>query len=188
LRDDVLPMFAAQAETSGDRHVWCWSAGCASGEEIYTLNIIWKLCVSPRFPRALPRLIATDSDSRMLDRAAVGRYSTSSVKDLPSELLSTAFIRLDGMFGIKPEFRGNVELRLQDIRHEQPSERFQLILCRHLVFTYFDERLQRQILDRLVDRLVTGGILVTGKQEPLPGLPSRLREYGRRVGMYRRAA
>jgi chemotaxis protein methyltransferase CheR len=131
-------------------------------------------------------LIATDNDPNMLGRARRGCYSASSLKELPQQWLSAAFTTCDGLFHVKPEFRGNVQWRLQDIRRELPPERFQLILCRHLAFTYFDEPLQRQTLDRLVGKLTLGGILVTGKQEPLPRLLEQLEECGSRLGIYRK--
>ena len=75
---------------------------------------------------------------------------------------------------IKPEFREQVEFRLQDIRHAVPEEDFDLILCRHMVFTYFDEQLQQEILQKLLGKLRSGGVLVTGKQEALPKVPATL--------------
>lgn len=87
---------------------------------------------------------------------------------------------------VKPEFRSNVQLRLEDMRRELPPERIHLILCRHVAFTYFDQPLHCQMLDRLVSKLTPGGILVTGKQAPLPRLPAPLTEFGRRMGIYRK--
>ena len=55
-----------------------------------------------------------------------------------------------------------------------PGESFHVILCRNLVFTYFSEPLQRQVLERLTDRLVPGGFLVIGKHETLPAAWSGL--------------
>lgn len=185
LRNSILPLLATIARASSDRVLRCWSAGCASGEEAYTLNIVWRLCIRPKFPDVTMHLVATDSDSGMLDRARSGSYSASSLHDLPREWLTIAFIPLANLFLVKPEFRHGIEWRLQDIREELPSEDFHLILCRHLAFTYFDEALQRQTLDRLVGKLTPGGILVTGKQELLPHQPAQLEPCGNQMGIYR---
>ena len=186
LRDEVLPMLARQTRARGDSTLCCWSVGCASGEEVYTLSIIWELCVRCRFPAVTLRVIGTDSDGNMVDRAHRGRYRSSGLKDLPRDWLSIAFAQRDGMFSVKTKFRDNVDFRRQDIRKEAPSDQFDLILCRHLAFTYFDEHLQCETLDRLLGRLRSGGVLVTGKQEPIPRLPTQLKAYGRHMGMYRK--
>lgn len=185
LRDSVLPELAALARSRGDDAFCCWSAGCASGEEVYTLKMIHRLCVAPRFVDLSFRLIATDCDETMLQRARQGCYSFSSLKDLPRDWLVECFDRRDDLFCVRDEFRDGIDFRLQDIRQEMPDGPFHLILCRHLVFTYFDEPLQRTILTSLLERLVPSGILVTGKQEPLPPGASGIEELQPKSGIYR---
>ena len=186
LRDELLPKLAWAARRRGDRALCCWSAGCASGEEVYTVNMIWKLCVRRRFPDLALRLIATDSDPQMLARARQACYPASSLKDLPAAWRAIALTPADRLYCLKPEFRSGVELRQQDIRSNLPPERFDLIFCRHLAFTYFDEPLQCRLLDALVGKLTPGGFLVTGKQEPLPRELPQLDEYGSRLGIYQK--
>jgi chemotaxis protein methyltransferase CheR len=79
---------------------------------------------------------------------------------------------------LRPEFRGQLEFVEQDLRAALPAERFHLVLCRNLAFTYFDEALQRSTLGGIAARLLPGGALVIGSQESLPAgahefLPSR---------------
>lgn len=62
----------------------------------------------------------------------------------------------------------DIEFLVQDIRREMPDGPFDLILCRNLVFTYFDEALQRELLDRIRERLEPGGYLAVGRKEVLP--------------------
>jgi chemotaxis protein methyltransferase CheR len=69
-----------------------------------------------------------------------------------------------------------------------PAGPFSLVLCRHLAFTYFDETLQQEVLGKIVSRLLPGGFLVAGKQEPLPELPAGLEECRPRMGIYRKRA
>jgi chemotaxis protein methyltransferase CheR len=135
-----------------------WSAGCASGEEAYTLALLFPDC----------EILATDADPDLLLRARAGRYAPSSLKDLPTELRARAF---DGdVIGAAP--RKRITWHCEDVRAALPDRVFDLILCRYLVFTYFDETLQRRILDGLVERLAPGGLLVVGTHEALP--PSKL--------------
>ena len=186
LRDEVLPRLAATAHASANDNVWCWSAGCASGEEVYTLKIIWKLCVGCRFPDVALRVIATDSDSNILDRARRGCYPTSSLKDIPKDWLTAAFTKAGELFCVKPDFREGVEFICQDIRQETPDGLFHMVLCRRLVFTYFDDALQQDMLRRILAKLVSGGILVTGKQERLLIEPLELQPYQRKMGIYQK--
>jgi chemotaxis protein methyltransferase CheR len=187
LRDDVLPMLASAAQTSRNRNVRCWSAGCASGEEAYTLNIIWKLGLTFRFPNVPLRVIATDSDHNLLERARRGCYSMSSLKDVPNGWLQAAFTRSDDCYCVKPEFRNGIDFVLQDMRAEMPDGRFHLVICRHVAFTYFDEALQQETLRRILTKLHSGGVLVTGKQEPLPMRPAELVECLPHMGIYRKS-
>ena len=93
LRQDVLPRLAVAAMERGNDTLRGWSAGCASGEEVYTLNIIWQLAVQPMLPRLSFDLVATDAAEHMIQRARRGGYPPSSLKDFPAEWLVEAFDR-----------------------------------------------------------------------------------------------
>jgi chemotaxis protein methyltransferase CheR len=166
LADTVLPeLIAARRD---DATLQAWSAGCASGEEPYTLLMYWKLRAAPRFPRATLHIVATDLDPNLLARARVARYTRSSVRELPDDWRTTAF-RAEGRWLVLREpFRHDVDFALQDMRHEAPTGPFDLILCRNAAFTYFDLPLQCRTLERLLGALRPGGALVIGRRERLP--------------------
>jgi chemotaxis protein methyltransferase CheR len=125
----LLPEAAATAGVRGDAAVKCWSAGCTSGEEPYTLVLAWRLCVARDWPALGFTVIATDADETMIERAEAACYARSSLKDLPQEWLDRAFIRCGQLFCLAPEFRKGVELVLEDIRRSMPDGPFDLILC-----------------------------------------------------------
>ncbi len=186
LRDSILRELAEAAQATG-RHEWrCWSAGCASGEEPNTVNILWKATVSRLVPHMACRITATDCNPRMLQRAREALYSVSSVRDVPRELLDSCFVRVDGQYSVRTQYRQGIEWYVQDLRKETPGGQFDLILCRHLPFTYFDQELQSEVLDRVLSRLRPGGVLVTGKQESLPAVVSELTALEPQTGLYRR--
>ncbi len=81
--------------------------------------------------------------------------------------------------------RALVQFRLSDIQQDSPAESFSLILCRNLVFTYFDDPLQQQVLAALSERLLPGGYLVIGKHESLPANATRLVPDPARLGLFR---
>jgi chemotaxis protein methyltransferase CheR len=115
------------------------------------------------------RIVATDIDARLLERAREGCYPASSLKELPRELLETAFVWEGKQFLVRDEHRAGVEFRQQDIREAMPPGPFDLVLCRNPAFTYFDEDGQREVLRGIDERLVAEGYLVLGAQESLPG-------------------
>jgi chemotaxis protein methyltransferase CheR len=120
-----------------------WSAGCASGEEPYTLAL---LCDGLD-------ILATDVDPVMLRRAEAAEYPPSALRELPRE------IRLDD------RMRRQVTFARHDVREEPPAGPFDLVLCRNLVFTYFDEATQRAALQRFAR---VAPALVIGAHEALP--------------------
>lgn len=164
----ILPNAAGNAIERGDKTVRCWSAGCASGEEPYTISLIWRYQVAPHCAAAGLRSIATDADETMIARAKDGCYARSSLKELPREWVEDAFAVSGGLLCLAPAFRREVDFALQDIREAMPEGPFDIILCRNLAFTYFEKGLQLGILARLKDRLRADGILVLGMHEMLP--------------------
>ena len=185
LRDVELPRLAAMAAERGEDDIRCWSVGCASGEEAYTLNILWQQSVQPDFPELDLRIVATDIDEILLKRAERGCYSTGSLKDVPPQWLRTAFTHSEQQYCIKDAYRQNIEFRQEDIRAPQNSGSFHLILCRNLVFTYFDSELQKILLQRIMERMVAGGVLVIGSHELLPEKIERLHGCHPDVGLFR---
>jgi len=185
LRDDVLPELARTVRNTKDDRIRCWCAGCASGEEPYTLAILWNRRVQRDFPGVRLELVATDVDAEILQRAHRATYPPSSLKDVPAEWLTAAFTRSGEQFVLRSEFRRMVEFRQQDIRREMPTGPFHLILCRNLAFTYFADDVQRKVLREIVERLVPGGFLVVGKKETLPEGVERLRPHDAGLGIYR---
>jgi chemotaxis protein methyltransferase CheR len=165
LAGEVLPALARQAMTRQGAAVRCWCAGCASGEEAYTLSILWKLTV----PGSTLRMVATDADGHMVERARKGCYAAGSLRDAPKGWLETAFERSGPTYCVRPPFRAGIEFIQRDIRDDGPDGPFDLVLCRNLAFTYFDDRMQRTVLRHLSENLRPGGFLVIGRLETLPG-------------------
>lgn len=180
----ILPSLVKSAKQRDERDVRCWTAGSASGEEPYTLAILWRLMLESTFPEFSISIMATDADPNMIERARTGRYSKGSLKDLPLSWRDQAFEHRAELFQIRDEYRTAVEFRQQDLRREMPTGQFDLILCRNLAFTYFDETLQKEILSGIVDRLRPYGFLVIGQHESLPELPRHLSEEWSSMGTF----
>jgi len=167
VRRIVLPDIAARAKCEG-RSVEVWSAGCASGEEPYTLKILWDVEIAAAYPVASVSIVATDVDDAMLARAQEGCFELTSLHELQPSLREQSFARVDTQYCVKPEHRRGIEFLKQDLRAEMPSRIFDLILCRYVAFTYFAEPLQRKVLAGMLERLRPWGYLVLGTHEQLP--------------------
>ena len=180
---DLLPRIARAASASGEQILHAWCVGCASGEEPYSLALLWEFLVKPDAPGMELRITASDSDPVMLDRAEKGCYPHSSVRELPKSWLEKAFTVSGGDYCLRGEFRGGIEFVEHDVRREVPLGSFHLVLCRNLVFTYFDENLQGDCLKKIVDKLLPGGALVIGGHESLPP-HAKLEKYGKSASVY----
>jgi chemotaxis protein methyltransferase CheR len=168
LGGQVLPALAAAALERGRERLECWSAGCASGEEPYTLAIQWRLAAAPRFATLELGVLGTDLDAALLERARAACYRASSLEDLPAGWREAAFERRGRLYWLREAFRQGVQFERQDLVTELPARQFDLILCRNLAFTYFDAQLARFALERMASRLRYGGALVVGLHESLP--------------------
>lgn len=168
LQQEVLPSLVSSARERGDTVFRIWSAGCGSGEEPFTLAVLWVMELQAHFPEIIIEIVATDADPNMMRRCRDACYEFGSLKDLPESLRDRAFAREDDAYCLKPEYRSHIEFLEQDIRQEQPEGRFDLVLCRNLVFTYFDDALQLKLLSRMVDAMHDHAALVIGVHEKLP--------------------
>jgi len=173
LRTRVLPDIASRAKREG-RDARIWSAGCASGEEVYTLKLLWDLEIASTCPDVAVSLTATDIDATMLARARRACFEATSLHELPRHLVAQAFDRAGDLYCMKPLHREGINFLHQDLRTHSPTYCFDLILCRYVAFTYFSLPLQKQVLGRIVDRLLPRGYLAIGTHEKLPNDDPRL--------------
>lgn len=148
--------------------VRCWSAGCASGEEPYSVSLAWAMSAARLPPGVTLAVVATDVDPHLLERARAACYPPGALKEVPPEWTRAAFSDIGRGLCLAEEFRAPVRLVRQDIREAMPDGPFDLVLCRNLVFTYFETRLQVDLLEGILDRMHEGGLLILGGHEALP--------------------
>ncbi len=173
LRTRVLPEIAARAGRER-RSARVWSAGCAAGEEPYTLKILWDLEIASAFPGVPLLIIATDVDDTMLARATEACFEATSLHELPPHFIEKAFDRVDSLYCVKRQHREGIEFLHHDLRSEAPMVQFDLVLCRNVAFTYFALPLQEEALARIVDRLLPNGYFAIGTHERLPSTSTAL--------------
>ncbi len=148
-----------------------WSAGCSSGEELYTLAaLVHRQAVrtSTEGRLARVRIIGTDIDRASLEAARTGAYANEAFKEMPADLRSRYF-SADAPFRAAPELRALVHVERRDLLAEPaPASECQLITCRNVVI-YFDRPSQVPLMQKFRGALVPGGYLVLGKVETLLG-------------------
>lgn len=188
IEQEVLGTLSEDALARGENELRCWSIGCASGEEPYTLALLWDLVMTRRFPALSFTILATDFDPVMIRRAEEGCYKSGSFTGLPAGWHKLAFFRKEELSCIREEERSRVNFLVQDIRNAAPEDRHHLILCRNLAFTYFDPSLQQEVLERINDRLLPGGALVIGVHESLPDAGRALEPWPGGRGIFRKAS
>ncbi len=180
LAAQVLPVLWA---TRAPR-LQCWVAGCASGEEAYTLAALWHQFVSAATtassratagiePVSRVRIVASDIDRRSLAAAKRGAYASPAFQEIPDALRRRYFAsEPDGLASAAPELRALIEFERRDLLLDAPpAGPTHLITCRNVII-YFDRDSQEKLMQRFHDALVPGGFLVLGKVETLLG-PSR---------------
>ncbi|MFQ5703078.1 MAG: CheR family methyltransferase [Gemmatimonadales bacterium] len=167
--------------------VRCWSAGCSSGEEPYTL-VILLLELSRRggnASRLVGRVDATDLDRESIAKAQEGRYRDAAFEEMPPALVVRYFSE-GRPKTILPSVKQNVRFQRHDIILEPPPDPpYHLIICRN-VLIYFDRPTQERLLWQFADALTPGGYLVLGKTETLFGtVRERLELVAARERIYR---
>lgn len=167
LAREILPACARRAAGEG-RAVRVWSAGCAAGEEPYSVALVWHLEVAPAHPGTALELVATDASPEQIARARRGCYAEGSLRELPDPLRAAAFERVGDEECVRGALRAGVRFELADLRERMPEGAFDVVLCRNVVLTYVDEALQRPIVERMIARLRPGGFFVVGAHERMP--------------------
>jgi len=145
-----------------------WSIGCAGGEEPYSLALLWQERFAGYHPGLQLSVLATDIDEGLLQRAHDGRYKSSSVKEIPGDILARFFRYDSGFYVLDKYIRERVEFKKHDVINEQPFSEMDLVLCRNLAFTYFSKQYQLDVLKKIASSLNEQCFLVIGENESLP--------------------
>lgn len=184
LRWEILPQIATRTRSRGETAIRVWCAGCASGEEVYSLTMLWYLLWRDQYPTLRLRVFATDIDPELIRRAKEASYGSGSLKELPHCWRACLFNRQGDRYVVRRELRSGITWAVQDLRQESPDGPFDLVLCRYLAFTYFDEVGQAKVQRELTDRLSPGGFLILGQTESIPSRAGDLSEWVKGLPVY----
>ncbi len=170
----IVPELIRSHGTGTRKKAMIWSAGCSSGEEVYTLAMVLnEFCI--RRPDFQFGIMGTDISTRMLKSAAMGIYTHERVEPVPLPLRKKYLLRSrdrkKDLVRIVPELRALTLFRRLNFMDNDFDMRqtMDIVFCRN-VLIYFDRSTQENVLGRICRYLVPGGYLFTGHSETLNGL------------------
>jgi two-component system, chemotaxis family, CheB/CheR fusion protein len=161
--DEVLPRLL---EERGDAPIRVWSAGCASGEEPYTIAMLLAEALGDEGFRRQVKIYATDIDEDALAEARDASYTAKQLEKVPPDLRERFFQQSDHGFVFRNDFRRAVIFGRNDLHRDPPISRVDLLVSRNTLM-YFGSELQQRILANFHFALNRGGFLVVGKAEAL---------------------
>jgi two-component system CheB/CheR fusion protein len=183
LQREVMPELLAGIDPA--REIRVWSAGCASGEEAYSLAIAFSEALGVEECAKRVKIYGTDVDDEALRDARVGLYSAKALDALSPELREKYFEQNGTQFAFRPDLRRRVIFGRHDITRDAPISRLDLLVCRNTLM-YFNVETQSQVIDRFHFALREGGYLFLGKAEMLLSDGERFEVVSMRQRIFRR--
>jgi two-component system, chemotaxis family, CheB/CheR fusion protein len=183
LQREVMPDLIA--EDGPPREIRVWSAGCATGEEAYSLAIAFAESLGAEEAAKRVKIYGTDVDDDALRDAQVGVYTAKNLESMPPELRDKYFEQTGTQFAFQPDLRRRVIFGRHDITRDAPISRLDLLVCRNTLM-YFNVETQAQVIDRFHFALREGGYLFLGKAEMLLGDGERFEVVSMRQRIFRR--
>ena len=169
----VFPSCIERKQKEGCSDLRIWSAGCATGEEPYSIAMLLHQDMKKKSPGINSFIFATDIDTQALDAARKGIYPREKCKDMKLGFFDAYFSPVPEGFAISLDIKNMVHISCDDLTSSgrvSPAESifgaFDLILCRN-VLIYFSQELQEFVLDKLHQSLAPEGYLVLGESESI---------------------
>jgi chemotaxis protein methyltransferase CheR len=154
------------------KRLTAWSAGCANGEEPYTLAMIWEQLTAILPSPPILDILATDAEPACILRSEAGRYPQSSFREMPEDFRERWLHKAHDSqwWQIDAYLRARVHWKVHQLLEDPPQRRFQLILVRNNLLTYYQGHVMVTAMERIIATLAKGGVLVVGSHERPPRL------------------
>lgn len=159
LKEEIIPMILAGRK----RKIRVWSAACSTGDEPYSMAML----LSEFMPLSDIRILATDIDNQVLEKARAGLYSAKSLANLPEKYLKQFFVKVgERNYQICKQIKQCVEFQHHNLLEDEYPKDYDLILCRNVVI-YFTDEAKTQIYRKFNKSLNKDGILFVGSTEQI---------------------
>ncbi|MDG2538251.1 protein-glutamate O-methyltransferase [Dyella jiangningensis] len=183
LTNELLPRWIAEKKNGGRLRIW--SAGCATGEEPYTLAMVLAEALEKHGSHVDAKILATDLSPQALETARKGVYPIDRLEGVSTERRRRWFLRGEGEYDqyacVHPRLRELVSILPLNLLHDWPMQGpFDAIFCRNVVI-YFDKPTKQRLFQRYAGLLPEGGYLFLGHSESMYGLNDNFDLIGRTV-------
>jgi two-component system CheB/CheR fusion protein len=183
LKDEVLPELVSGQSDQEELRIWV--AGCATGEEAYSLGIVVDEVLKQMKRNLEVKIFATDVHQTSLEFAGAGSYPQSSLAGVSQERLDRYFLRKHECFQVAPALRKMVVFAQHNIIKDAPFTKLNLITCRNLLI-YLQPAVQNKAISLFHFGLRTGGVLFLGPSEGVASLENEFTPVNRHWKMYRK--
>ncbi len=177
LKDLVLPEIARVKQEKGQKTLKIWSAGCSSGEELYTIAMLVDEVSETFFKDWRIEIVGTDISKRVLQMAKRGQYKEYVIRNMPEEYRNRYIVPVKDGYEIKEELRRHVRLSHMNLCDDMAMiflKGYDIIMCRN-VLIYFDLDSKKRVIQHIFNSLAVGGYLFIGYSESLYGINDRFK-------------
>ncbi|MEJ8755581.1 chemotaxis protein CheB [Pontibacter sp. H259] len=183
LEKEVIPNIIS--EKGEDKQVKVWVAACSTGEEVYSLAILFREAFAQAGREPNIKLFATDVDHEAITQASKGSYPLSIAKQISEERLQRFFFRKANRYLVNDEIRKMVVFAQHDLQKDPPYSRIDLITCRNMLI-YLNTELQNKVLALFPYALNLGGYLLLGPSENIGEMKQFFHEQNRKWKLFRK--
>ncbi len=185
LKEVVIPALLAARPVGGVLRAW--SAGCSTGEEAYSLAIVFKEALAQVAPKAnfTLQIFATDLDRSAINKARQGVFLPNIAGDVSAERLNSFFVKEETGYRISKDIREMVTFATQNVITDPPFTKLEFLLCRNLLI-YLDFEMQKKLIPVFHYALNPGGLLFLGNAESLGASADLFLPVNAKMRLYRR--
>lgn len=184
IEKEVIPFIIKSRSDSLVKSIRIWSAGCATGEEVYSLAILLHRALGRDFEKYRISITGTDIDILSLEKARKGIYLENVLKNVDTSTKENYFVKQSEAYQVSDKLRSMIRFKRHDMISESSTDRFDLIICRN-VMIYFKKEIQEQLQINFHKALNRDGFFVIGKAETLLGNASNsFKPYNARERLY----
>jgi chemotaxis protein methyltransferase CheR len=171
IEKEIIPSIVKCRSESMIKSIRIWSAGCAAGEEAYSLAILLHSILKTDFNKYRIRITGTDIDAQSLEKARRGIYSENSLKNIDASIKAHYFLKQGEEYQVIDQLKNITHFKYHDLISGPKINHFDIIICRN-VMIYFKKEIQEQLQLDFHQALEKGGFFVIGKAETLLGTAS----------------
>lgn len=185
VKEKIIP--ALVSHTPAEETIRVWVPGCSTGEEAYSLAIVFSEYIATLDAPRMVQIFATDIDSESIERARAGVFPENIAADVSAERLAQFFRKEEHHYSINKQIRDMIVFAKQDVIKDPPFSRLDLISCRNLLI-YFDSELQKTIFPLFYYALHPGGYLLLGSSESVGEFSEQFTVMNKKWKIYQRGS